>query len=205
MEKVKVEKNKSITYLLPIFANYVKVSYFRLLANTYLWYDDYKEETFCLLYKFDGRVRGEGKERFGFTVYEETILKKNPLYLGSRDFGQYVLFKFELPEKMFDVRNLFIEGKYSKFPEEYKNMVMEFTFRYYGINEREYLRKVFTKDERLREQILDNLGPYTVLPAGSELSSSPYPEKEMFANYVDIEKKEEKTQKQKDDESRYLL
>lgn len=201
MEKVILERNKSTTYMLPIFGKYVLISYFRLLKNTYLWYDDYTDYTFCLLYEFDGRVKGEMKSRFGFTVYEEKTLRSNPLFMGSEDFGRYVIFQFALPDEMNNVRDLFIEGAYSKYTKEHKMLILDFIMKYYGPNEKNHINRILNKDPELRNEILEALGKHTVMDVEAELSSSPYPEKELFANCIefDIPKKEEK------DETKHLL
>lgn len=201
MERIKLEKNKSSTYLLPIFGKYINISYFRLLKNTYLWYDDPAEDSFCLLYEFDGRVKGEMKSRFGFTVYEERTLRSSVLFMGSEDYGRYVIFQFSLPDEMFEVRDLFIQGKYSAYTPEHKNLILEFIMRYYGPNEKNYINRILNKDPLLREEILQALGPHTKMDKNAELSSSPYLEKELFANCVefDIQKQGE------ENETKYLL
>lgn len=186
MEKLEIVRNKSLTYILPVFGLFVPISFFRLLKNTYLWYDDFKEESFCLLYKFDGRVKGEMRSRQGFTVYEEKTLKRSKYFNGSVDYGEHVVFQFLLPDEMFDLRNLFIEGMYSKFSDDHKRTILEFILRYYGPNEQELIRRIFDKDIRLREELMDKLGPKTVLPLEAELSSIPDEKNELFLNSLVI-------------------
>jgi hypothetical protein len=181
---LEIRRNKSITYLLPIFTRFVPVSYFRLLENTYLWFDDYTEETFCLLYKFDGKVRGTMASREGFTVYEERVLQRNKYYQGSDDYDKYVIFKFLLPEEMFQVRNLFLEGKYSKYSDEHKAAILDHILRFYGPAEKVFIERIFQRDPELRQQLLEKLGPSTYLPPDAEVSSAPYIEDELFANAV---------------------
>ena len=193
--KLIIKRNKSLTYLLPVFARFVPVSYFRLLENTYLWYDDYTEECFCLLYRFDGKVRGRMSTREGYTVYEERQLRRNKYYLGSDDYGRYVIFKFILPEEMINLRTLFLEGKYSKYPDQYKSIILDHILRYYGPHEKILIEKIFNRDYELRMQLLEKLGPSTKLPIDAEVSSAPYIDDEMFANSVEFkpEKNEPKT------------
>lgn len=186
--QLEIKRNKSITYLLPIFSRFVPVSYFRLLVNTYLWFDDYTEEVFCLLYKFDGKIKGKMSSREGFTVYEEKVLRRNKYYLGSDDYDKHVIFKFTLPEEMFDLRTIFLEGKYSKLPLQAQTIVLEWTMRYYGPNDRAFIEMIFNKDPELRERLLDKLGSSTKLPHDAEVSSAPYEDEEMFANSVEFVK-----------------
>lgn len=182
--KLEIKRNKSVTYLLPIFARFVPVSYFKLLENTYLWYDDYTEETFCLLYKFDGRVTGKMASRQGFTVYEEKVLKKNRYFQGSDDYGPYVIFKFDMPDEMIEIRDLFIEGKYSRYSDVSKEIVLDHILRFYGPNEKLLIQKIFMRDPELRHHLLEKLGPSTILPEDAEVSSAPYIQDELFANSV---------------------
>lgn len=193
--ELEIKRNKSLTYLLPVFSRFVPVSYFRLLANTYLWFDDFSEETFCLLYKFDGRVQGKMSSREGFTVYEDKTLRRNKYYLGSDDYDKFVIFKFQLPDEMYDLRTMFIEGKFSYFPRVAKEIVLEWTMRYYGPNDRSFIEMIFNRDPLLRNKLLEKLGPSTQLPDDAEVSSVPYVEDEMFANSVKFikEKDEAKT------------
>ena len=115
---IKIERNKSITYFLPIFDKFVSIKYFNLLENTYFWYDDISTESFCLLYKFDGRIRGEYKHREGFVVYEQE-LRNSKYYLGECDYNEYVLYMFELPKELQHIKYTLIVKmitiKYSDF------------------------------------------------------------------------------------------
>ena len=114
MNKIDIKVNKSKIYFTPLFNEVVPISYFRLLKNTYFWYDDFGEEVFCLLYKFDGKVKGTHNLRSGFTVYEQTVLMRNELYEGHKDYDDFVIYKFKLTDDLLEYRDLLLEGKYSK-------------------------------------------------------------------------------------------
>lgn len=182
-----IQRNKSQTFFLPIFNRYVPISHFNLLMNTYFWYEDISEETFCLLYKFDGKVRGEFNNRSGFTVYEHNTLTKSPLFRGYRDYDQFVIYEYDLPEDLYDIRNTIIEGKYSKLDDDCKRDIINFTFHKFGLREKNYIEKILTRDAGMRQALAEKLG-YKSLPEDTELTSSPYIENEIFKNTLKREK-----------------
>lgn len=188
--KIDIKVNKSKLYFTPLFNEEVQVSYFKLLKNTYFWYDDFKKETFCLLYQFDGKVSGKFNSRKGFTIYEQTILMRNKLFRGYRDFDEYVIYEFNLSDRLLEYRDLLLEGRYSKFSEETKEIILNFHLRLYGPNERDHIGKILYKDEKLMNDLADKYGvKVNMLP---EASSKIIPERELFANCVT--KREEKNE-----------
>lgn len=194
-ERINIKVNKSKIYFTPLFNQLVPIKYFRLLKNTYFWYDDFKEDCFCLLYKFDGAISGSFRTREGFTVYENTMLTNNVYFKGYRDFGEYVLFQFEIPEELIEVRNLLLEGKYSQISEYHKGVIVQFTLNNYGTNDANFIRQILYKDETLRRQKALELG-YPMVVNGKiknfpdiELASVLDPENELFSNFVEEKEK----------------
>ena len=194
---IKIERNKSITYFLPIFDKFVSIKYFNLLENTYFWYDDISTESFCLLYKFDGRIRGEYKHREGFVVYEQE-LRNSKYYLGECDYNEYVLYMFELPKELQYIKYTLIEGKYSKLKEIYKKYILDFILQRYGSFDASVIKQILYKDAKYRNNLSEQLK--IAIPENAELSSIINIENEMFSNHV-INKKEIENES-KNDESR---
>lgn len=187
MQRIDIQVNKSKIYFTPLFNQVVPISYFRLLKNTYLWYDNFKEETFCLLYEFEGRVEGKYRSREGFTIYEQTILMSSSLYRGHRDYGKYVIYEFHLTNELLEYRDLLIEGRYSKFPEKIKETILNFTLKNYGVNERDHIQKILYRDKSLIKEISDkyNVDAEHIL----EVTAKVNPDNELFANF--LEKRDE--------------
>lgn len=188
---IDIKRNKSFTYILPLFDVFVEVKYFELLQNTYLWFDDNKEDVFCLLYKFDGSLDGPAFSRKGFTMYEQR-LRENEYYIDDVDYGQYVLFIFNLPEDIIEEKHKFIEGKYSKLTDESKSTILKF-FRYkYGNLVAKTIENVLVKAEALRIELSEKIVHH--IPEDAELSSIIDPEDELFKNQLKPVIKEDELQ-----------
>lgn len=182
---IEIKKNKSSTYLLPLFNQHFKVEYPKLLVNTYLFYDDIGEDVFCILYKFNGKTIGKYGNRQGFPVYEER-LRNHELYLGEADYGPFVLYQFRLPDELIETKHKFIEGKYSTFEDKYKKIIIQTMLDYYGVNVASAISNILYKSKQLREHMETKL--MCLLPNGAELSSVINLNEEIFINCV---KKEE--------------
>lgn len=197
-ERVNIKINKSKIYFTPLFNQCLKISYFKLLMNTYFFYDDFREETFCLLYKFDGRLTGGDFNREGFTIYERDVLMESPYFRGFKDFDNgLVLYEFDLTDELLEYRNILLEGKYSQLPELAKETIIEFNRRMYGPNDSDFIRRVLYKDPMLIQAKAKDLGyPMRVrgklqeFPQDAEAISVINPENEMFANFVELKEEE---------------
>lgn len=188
MQNINIVTNKSKIYFTPLFNTEVEISHFNKLQNTYFWQNDFKEEVFCLLYEFSGKVTGSFTTRDGFTVYEKRVLMNNKLFKSYEDYGKYVLYKYELTDELFDYRNLLLEGKYSKLPERAKKLILDFSLKQYGSNDKDYIEKVLNADISLRKDIANK---YNVdLEFVKEASGLIVPENELFIN--SLIKREEK-------------
>lgn len=198
VKNINISVNKSKIYFTPLFNNVVPLSYFHLLKNTYFWYDTFHDESFYLLYRFDGRVQGKPGSRRGFTMYERDILLGSELSTGYHDYGQYVIYGFELTEELLDYRNLMIEGKYSHLPDEAKEDIIEYNLNIYGMGEAMHIKKILYRDEELLRIKAESLGyPMIVngrredFPGDAELISVINPHKELFANSVILQREED--------------
>lgn len=191
---INIERNKSLTYFLPVFDKIVPIKYFHLLKNSYFWYDDVGQEVFCLLYKFNGKVTGELSGREGFTIYEQK-LRENVNYLGECDYDDHVIYMFKLPEELIELKYTLLKGKYSEISEDFKKYIIQFIFQHYGAFDASVIKQVLYKDNEFRGQLAEQLG--AIIPPTAELSSIIDIEKEMFSNYVVV-----KQYKNNEDESK---
>ena len=182
---IKIEKNKSSTYFLPIFNKIVPIKYFHLLENSYFWYDSFNEETFCLLYRFSGKIKGEFRSREGFVVYEQE-LRKNENYIGEMDYGEYVIYKFNIPEELIQLKYTLLNGKYSHIPEEFKQIILSFITQHYGVHDATVLRMILYRDPEYREQLSNSLN--FNIKENAELTSIIDIEKELFSNHIETSK-----------------
>mgnify|MGYP003633402172 CR=1 FL=1 len=180
--RIDIQINKSKIYFTPLFNEIVPIQYPQLLKNTYFWYDDFKDDTFCLVYEFDGRIKGGFDKREGFTVYEDSILFKHELFKAYRDYGSYVVYEFRLTDELIDHRNDLLIGKYSKLNKATKETIISYNSRVYGKESGEYIENVLYKEKELMEGLAKKLKvKVSILP---EATSAIEPDKELFANYL---------------------
>ena len=161
-------KTKSFTYILPMLSYFIDVRK-RNLVNTYIgaWqYPDLNNHIF-LLYKFNGDKK--------FIEYED-YLENCALFHSKYDPDKtHVMFVLNVPEDYQDIYDLYKEGKYSKFSEDYKIQI----FKFHGISDGEHkVAKVLFKHPDLREELEERLG--VDIPEDQEISSVPDMEIEIY-------------------------
>ena len=184
---VDIQINKSKVYFIPLFNEEMPISYTKDLMNTYFWYDDQNEDTFCLLYRFNGKVTGGFHSREGFTVYEKTLMA-HKLFKGYRDYGEYVIYEFDLTDDLIKKKHQLLMGNYSGFSDNDKQLIIAYNARVYGRDSGEYIRKVLEKDEEFMEDLAQKLKVnVSKLPEGTSIID---PDKELFANFIKGEEKE---------------
>lgn len=138
--------NMSKTYLLPYIHDYVPLKFLKQLENTYIFYN--KEYKFCMQYEFSGK-----KE---FTDYE-TALMTNDYFIEAIDISKtQVLYVFDFPEELFEIVELFIEGKYSYLPE--KNKIKKFLMDKFHLGLSHRIFHILDRTEELRALMEDTLG-----------------------------------------------
>lgn len=119
------------------------------------------EYRICLRYTFSGK-----KE---FTEYESE-LEKNEYYDRTVDISKTeVLYVFHIPDELYEIIDLFLSGKYSYLPE--KDTLIEYLEDNFGLNEDSKIIQIINRDERLKEQIEEEIG--VKIPEGLDLSSVP--------------------------------
>jgi hypothetical protein len=114
-----MKMNKSKTYLLPLFSELIDIKFVDDLENVYIK-DDLAEHDKCiyLLYKFNIK---DPK----FTKYEFE-LTNNDLFVDLIDINDKVLYILKFPNDYIEEYNLYIEGKYSKFGSDAKELILKF-------------------------------------------------------------------------------
>lgn len=114
--KFNLVKNKSLTYIMPLINEQINLEKDGFLVNSYISYKD-NDDIFCLMYKWSSDP--------DFLKYEGKLMS-NHLYVGHADFGEKVVYKFELTHTMKRCRDLFIEGKYKDFSDNHKKVILDY-------------------------------------------------------------------------------
>jgi len=142
--KINMVKNKSLTYILPLFDKHIGLDFGQFLLNSYVSFDE-NDQTFCIMYKWSSNPE--------FLKYEGKLMS-HPLYIGHADFGEKVIYKFELTHVMKLARKLFIEGKYKEFSESHKEAIGEY-MKKMGYNNVSRIRKILDKNNSLKSDAPD--------------------------------------------------
>lgn len=138
--------NKSYSYLLYYINKYIPLKFIKEnLENTYIFYEDsYK---ICLLYKFSGKKI--------FTDYEFE-LENNRYYEKTIDVDkEKVVYVFTVPDELYEILEIFIEGKYSKLPE--KEKLKDFLMKTFLLPKTDKIFHVLDKTPLLKSLLENNL------------------------------------------------
>jgi hypothetical protein len=173
------KKNSSYWFLLPYLGleNNILAGYG--LINTYLC-DDLSQYQYqnCLhlLFKQDSY-----NKKFNEFIED---LEKHPLYIDTYDtIGDGTLMVVFSLDDILEIVSLFKQGKYSQFPEDFK----ETYFPKYAVDGKLTHRwKVFQKHEDMKKVIEEKIGQK--LPEGAEVWDIPIPDKEVYKCTNHVEK-----------------
>ena len=158
--------NKSKTYLLAYINDYIEIKHVRLLQDTYLFYE--KEYKICLLFEFSGKK--------SFVDYE-TELMSNEYFDKIIDIHpNKVLYVFDIPQELFDIIDLFVDGKYSYLPE--KDKLKQFLIENFNIKENHKIFHILDRSDILKEELEKKL--QVKIPEGLDLTDPPRIETEEF-------------------------
>jgi hypothetical protein len=112
-------------------------------------------------YEFSGKK--------SFTDYEGELML-NDYYIKTIDItNTSVLYVFEIPEPLFKVIELFINGKYSRLP--FKEELKEFLRKYYAVTQNHKIHHILNRSKELRLLIEEDLG--VELPIDIDLAEAP--------------------------------
>jgi len=159
-----LEKTKSWWFLTPIFElDQYNINY-KYLLNVYLGTEDYPEYKNIIVLHYDFIQIG------GNFAKLEKRLTSLPNFIRSYDPDHYTsLFLFNIPLKWYNDYLLFINGKYSEFSNEYKNLLLSF-YRMGG--NKDYVREIeiiLNKSEERRIFLEEQLN--AKLPKNAEVAS----------------------------------
>lgn len=160
---------KTATYLLPMVNKYINIKQSYVL-NVYLGdelhnrYNDLRH--LYIHFKFDPTEEG---------IKYEDYLINNPYIVGHYDVdNDTFMVIFKIPQEEHELIELYLNGKYSAFSDEYKLDIVSF----YNLKNSSKVFQVIYKDYRLRERLENELG--VSIPMDCELSDLPVIEKELF-------------------------
>jgi hypothetical protein len=112
-------------------------------------------------YEFSGKK--------SFTDYEGELML-NDYYIETIDItNTSVLYVFEIPEPLFKVIELFIDGKYSRLP--FKEELKEFLRKHYAVTQNHKIHHILNRSKELRLLIEEDLG--VELPIDIDLAEAP--------------------------------
>lgn len=172
--------NKSKSYLLPLFDEYLNLKYIQDIVNTYVYIEgDGRVHHFAILYKFNPEFDFISDEENGYIFYE-TELMNNSFFIKKIDIDDYTLFIFDIPKDLMYEYSCFLEGKYSWFRRKHKLTIINFLNRHFSqvpqvVN---IIIQVLNKSDTLKSNLEKQLN--TVIPDDIELSSKIVLEEETF-------------------------
>ena len=160
--------NKSKTYLLPLISELIDfdLKFFKYLKNTYI-YDSNNEYENCIFIEHEFNFKNPE-----FTAYEHKFIK-NEYFVDLIDADKNVIYVFKFPEEYMYEYNNYINGKYSEFGADAKELILAFWTRVYENNPNAIpflikVKQILFKDKQLREKIEKDLK--VKLPSNAELS-----------------------------------
>jgi len=172
--------NKSKSYILPLFDEYLNLKYIQDIVNTYLYIEgEDKIPRFSILYKFNPEFDFIKEEESGYIFYE-TELINNSFFVKKIDIDDYTLFVFDIPKDLMYEYSCFLEGKYSWYRKHHKMTIINFLNKNFPqvpqvVNT---IIQVLNKSDSLKLNLEKQLN--TTIPDDVELSSKIVLEEETF-------------------------
>lgn len=160
----KIEKNKSLAYIIPMFYEHVDISKTGLI-NSYLLYGSNDELGKIYLYYLYGDH---------FKRIEEVLNKSDLLYNIYDPDTEHVVVALTIPSKYNKDYYKIIDGRYSEVSDLLKTNIK----RYWNLNGNSKVYKVLYKSSELRKEMELDLD--VKISPQYELSSKPNKEKETF-------------------------
>lgn len=179
-----MNKNYSYTYLIPLLGEqvYFDKQILKHIKNTYLFSTKHTVgDLFFILCNFDYSDPDYAKL--------ESRLISNDLYLESYDILTDTLYVFKFPPEYKAEYLNFIQGKYSKFQNDAKRIILSFWGELYGdiplfvTTTLLKIKQVLYKDKKLKERLENELSSNNhkvILPEDAELGNKINIEKEQF-------------------------
>jgi len=114
--KVDIKPNKSKTYMLPLLMKHVNIGFLNLMQNTYLSFQE-GDDLFCVLYHWTSS--------HDFLKFEGELME-HPMYAGHADYGDRVLYKFNITHDMKKARQLMIDGNLKGYSDVQKQIIGDY-------------------------------------------------------------------------------
>jgi hypothetical protein len=156
--------------LLPLISEVVDIDlrFFKYLKNTYIFDADNEYENCIFIFHEFSFKNPE------FTAYEHKLIK-NEYFVDLIDVDDKVIYIFKFPDEYLHEYNSYINGKYSEFGVDAKELILAFWTRVYENNPNAIpflikVKQILFKDEKLRKIIESDLG--VNLNNSSELGES---------------------------------
>ena len=167
------KRTKSSNFILPMIGGNKKLLFWdRLFINCYIE----NNENILLVYRISLDPM--------FLKFQEALEKFKGLKEIRFPHPEYIIFVFDIPSKHMQNFNHFINGKYSKFTNDYKLKILDFHF----LDMEGQTAQILFKAPERKKQLEDALG--CILEDESELLSIMDPKKETFniKTYTDCNK-----------------
>lgn len=160
-----IKKTRTYTYLAPLLNEIIKLEKSRLI-NLYLGdeNENHKRGKLFAWFKYCGTL--------SCVNYEKEIKEQATKFYNPDEYSFMCV--FEIPENKLHIYNCFIEGKFSKFPEEYKKKLL----LYHKQDNKSKLSMILRKHPREAAEIEKKIG--MKLPVGAEVISRPDWNDEIF-------------------------
>lgn len=147
-------KNYSYTYVLPLLSEqvYLDLKILKTIQNTYLFTNiNNKPGKLYILCKYNYK---DPK----YSIYEDRLIS-NELFVESYDIKDKVLYEFNIPKVYLFENVKFINGKYSLYKKDAKNLILTFWTEMYG-NIHSFvtgnllkIKQILFKEEILRKKL----------------------------------------------------
>lgn len=149
--------NKSKTYLLPLLSELIdfELKFIGSITNTYI-FDSENEYENCIFIRHEFNFKNPE-----YTAYEHK-LTKSEYFVDLIDIGKEVIYIFKFPEEYLEEYNNFINGRYSYFGADAKELVLSFWTKVYENNPNAIpflikVKQILFKDEKLKKKIETDL------------------------------------------------
>jgi len=157
--------NKSYSYLVPLLNEkcFIDSDFVILISNTFVYHYDYPDEemiTICY----------ENSDTELFQQYLE-IIKENELFKEIKESEDKIYITLYFPIEFIKEYRLYKLGKFSRFPESSKKIILNYILDIHSINSANKVRRVLYRDENLRKELEHKLD--LIIDEKLELSSKP--------------------------------
>lgn len=166
--------NKSYSYLVPLLNTYCEIdpTYFILMDQSYAIVNK-NTDIPCMAISY------EKTDNEQFVSYLK-MLENHELTMNVIESEDKITFIFKMPEEFTNEYKEFINGKFSRFSQKSKDIIIDYVTSYHKPNTAKKVKMVLYKDQELRRHLEHKLA--VKLDADLDLTSIPKIEEESF-NY----------------------